>query len=67
MNISKEEPINKKPLTTKESAALEKARQHFADWRNSKTVRARISEDLWQTAADLYHSHGKSIKELPAV
>jgi hypothetical protein len=64
MNISKEEPMNKKPLTTKEIAALEKARHLFADWRKSKTGRARIPENLWQTAADLYHSHGMSINRI---
>jgi hypothetical protein len=56
--------MNKKPLTTKQSAALEKARQLFADWRKTKTARTRIPKNLWQTAANLYHRHGMSINKI---
>jgi hypothetical protein len=64
MNTEKEEPMNKQPLSTEQSAALMKARQLFTDWRKSKTGRARIPEGLWQTAVDLYHSHGMSINRI---
>jgi hypothetical protein len=56
--------MNKKPLTTKQSVALEKVRQLFADWRKSKTPRARIPKDLWQAAINLYHSHGMSMNRI---
>jgi len=53
--------MNKQPLTTEQSAALEKTRHLFADWRKTKTARARIPDLLWQAAADLYHTRGMGI------
>jgi hypothetical protein len=46
LNITKEEPMNKRPLTTEQSAALEKVCHLFADWRNAKTIRERIPDHL---------------------
>lgn len=56
--------MNNQPLTNEQSAALEKAQQLFSNWRNSKTGRPRISDNLWQTAADLYHIQGMSINKI---
>lgn len=56
--------MNKQPLTTEQSAALEKAQLLFANWRKSKTGRPRIPDNLWQTAADLYHIQGVSINKI---
>lgn len=56
--------MNKQPLTTEQSVALEKARQLFSNWRKSKTGRARIPDNLWQNAAELYHTQGMSINKI---
>ena len=56
--------MNNQPLTNEQSAALEKAQQFFSNWRNSKTGRPRIPDNLWQTAADLYHIQGMSINKI---
>lgn len=56
--------MNKQPLTTEQSAALEKAQQLFSNWRKSKTGRSRIPDNLWQTAADLYRIQGMSINKI---
>lgn len=56
--------MNKRPLTAEQSAALEEARQLFSSWRKSKTGRSRIPDDLWHTAADLYHTQGMSINKI---
>lgn len=55
--------MNKQPLTSEQSAALEKARQLFAHWRKTRTSR-RIPDHLWQAAADLYHIRGMSINRI---
>ena len=47
--------MNKQPLTTEQSAALENVCHLFVDWRRAKTGRQRIPEKLWQAAADLFH------------
>jgi len=56
--------MNKRPLTIEQSTALEKTQQLFADWRKTKTARARIPDFLWQAAADLYHTRGISINRI---
>jgi len=56
--------MNKQPLTTDQSSALETAQQLFTDWRKTKTGRLRIPDHLWQTAADLYHTGGISINRI---
>lgn len=56
--------MTKQPLTTEQSASLEKARQLFSNWRTSKAGRSRIPNNLWQTAADLYHIQGMSINKI---
>lgn len=56
--------MNKQPLTTEQSVALEKARQLFSNWRKSKTGRSRIPDNLWQNAAELYHTQGMSINKI---
>jgi len=56
--------MNKRPLTTEQSAALEKVCHLFADWRKAKTIRERIPDHLWQAAADLYHTRGMSINRI---
>jgi hypothetical protein len=55
--------MNKQPLTSEQSAALEKARQLFANWRKARTSR-RIPDHLWQAAVDLYHIRGMSINRI---
>jgi hypothetical protein len=52
------------PLTTEQSAALQKAQLLFANWRKNKTGRPRIPDNLWQAAADLYHTRGMSINRI---
>lgn len=56
--------MNKQPLSTEQSAALEKARQLFSDWRKNKTGRERIPEQLWQAASDLYHTRKMTINRI---
>jgi transposase-like protein len=56
--------MNPKPLTTEQSFALNEARQLFASWRESKTGRPRIPDDLWQAAADLYHSQRITVNKI---
>jgi len=55
--------MNKQPLTSEQSSALEKVRQIFSDWRKTRTSR-RIPDHLWQTAANLYHTLGVSINRI---
>jgi hypothetical protein len=56
--------MNKQPLTTEQSAALENVCHLFADWRKAKTGRERIPEQLWQAAADLYHTRKMTINRI---
>ena len=55
--------MNKQPLTSEQSAALEEVRQIFSDWRKTRTSR-RIPDHLWQSAANLYHTQGMSINRI---
>lgn len=59
-----EEPMNKQPLNAEQSAALQKAQQLFANWRESKTGRPRIPDNLWQAATDLHHIQGMTINKI---
>ncbi len=59
-----EGPMNKQLLTAEQSIALEKVQQLFADWRNNRTGRSRIPDNLWQAAADLHHAQGLSINKI---
>nr|WP_319396877.1 hypothetical protein [uncultured Desulfobacter sp.] len=56
--------MNKQLLTAEQSIALEKVQQLFADWRNNRTGRSRIPDNLWQAAADLHHAQGLSINKI---
>lgn len=56
--------MHKQPLTEEQSAALEEARQLFAGWRENRTGRSRIPDNLWQAAADLYHKQGLTINRI---
>lgn len=56
--------MNKQSLTSEQSAAMGKAQQLFANWRESKTGLPRIPDDLWQTATDLYHTWGITINNI---
>ncbi|MCF8126473.1 MAG: hypothetical protein K9J51_09660 [Desulfotignum sp.] len=56
--------MNKQPLTTEQSAALENVCHLFADWRKGKTGRERIPEQLWQAAADLYHTRKMTVNRI---
>lgn len=56
--------MNKQPLTTDQSASLEKARQLFISWRKSKTGRFRVPDELWLAAADLYHTQRMTINRI---
>jgi hypothetical protein len=59
-----EESMNKQLLTAEQSIALEKVQQLFADWRNNRTGRSRIPDNLWQAAADLHHTQRMSINKI---
>lgn len=56
--------MNKQPLTTDQTSALEKAQILFMDWRKTKTARARIPGRLWRTAVNLYHTGEISINRI---
>jgi hypothetical protein len=56
--------MNKQTLTEEQSTALEQAQQLFANWRKNKTGRLRIPDNLWQAAADLYHTQGMTIHKI---
>jgi hypothetical protein len=51
-------------LTNEQSAALERVKQLFSNWRETKTGRARIPDSLWDAAADLFHTWGLSINKI---
>jgi hypothetical protein len=55
-------PISK--LTNEQSAAMERAKQLFSDWRNIKSGRERIPNSLWNAAADLFHTWGLGINKI---
>ncbi len=54
----------KTELTNEQNAALERAKQLFADWRRTKSGRERIPNSLWNAAADLFHTWGLSINKI---
>ncbi len=56
--------MHKQPLTEEQSAALKEAQQLFAGWRENRTGRSRIPDNLWQAAADLYHKQGLTINKI---
>ena len=56
--------MKKQLLTAKQSTALEKVQQLFADWRKNRTGRSRIPDNLWWAATDLYHTQGMSINKI---
>lgn len=56
--------MNKQPLMAEQSAALQKAQRLFANWRESKTGRPRIPNNLWQAATDLYYTQGMTINTI---
>jgi hypothetical protein len=56
--------MNKQPLTTEQTFAVQKVQMLFIDWRKTKAVRDRIPDRLWQAAADLYHTLGVSINRI---
>jgi hypothetical protein len=53
----------KAELTNEKSAALERAKQLFSDWRRAKNGRDRIPDKLWDAAADLFHTWGLSLNK----
>lgn len=62
--LQMEEPMNKQPLTAEQSTALQKAQQLFENWRENKTGRPRIPDNLWQVAIDLHHNQGMTINKI---
>jgi len=56
--------MNTQVLTEEQSSALEQSQQLFANWRKNKTGRPRIPNNLWQAAADLYHTQGMTIHNI---
>lgn len=51
-------------LTNEQSAALERAKQLFSDWRKIKSGRERIPNSLWNAASDLFHTWGLGINKI---
>lgn len=56
--------MNNQPFTAEQSAALQKAQQLFENWRENKTGRSRIPDNLWQAATDLHHTQGMTINKI---
>ncbi len=54
----------KAELTNEKSAALERAKQLFSDWRKTKSGRDRIPDSLWNAAANLFHTWGLSLNKI---
>jgi len=56
--------MHKTELTIEQSTAIERAKQLFSSWRDTKIGRERIPDHLWNSAADLFHTWGLSINKI---
>ncbi len=56
--------MSKTQLTNEQSAALEEAKQLFSVWRETRTRRGRMPDDLWDVATDLFHTWELSINRV---
>lgn len=50
--------------TSEQCEALERVKQDFSNWRENKTGRERIPDNLCDAAADLFHTWGLSINKI---
>ncbi len=56
--------MSKTQLTNEQSAALEKAKELFSIWRETRTRRGRMPKNLWDAATDLFHTWELSINRV---